>query len=351
MIDSAALGDLPEELHEHVQLLLDAMQHDSPYKRALLLETLRLISHPHSTADMKMLNSAVQEIRKGLDVFAPYKAVRKVTVFGSARTPREHPRFRQVRTCAGLLRDAGMMIITGGGGGIMHAANEGAGCEQSFAININLPMEQFPNPVVDGSPRHFYCKYFFTRKLFFLKETDAVVLAPGGFGTLDECFETLTLLQTGRTPPIPVVLLEAPGDDYWGPFVNSWMRRLVDDRLIGPNDHHFLYHTDSAESAVRHITSFYSNYHSFRYVGDYVLLRICCPLSQDALERLNAEFSDVLSQGEIEQVFNWPKSDDEEFRHLPRLRMRLDRGRMNVLPEIIRRMNAIVDADRHPAPC
>jgi len=148
-------------------------------------------------------------------------------------------------------------------------------------------------------------------------------------------------LQTGRTPPIPVVLLEAPGDDYWGPLVNSWMRRLVDDHLIGPNDHHFLYHTDSAESAVHHITSFYSNYHSFRYVGDWVLLRIDCPLSDDDMQRLNAEFSDVMDHGAIEQVFHWPKSDDPSLNHLPRLRMKLNRSRMNALPEIIRRMNGL----------
>jgi len=348
--DSSGLHDLPEDLRPHLLGLLDALHHESPYKRALLLETMRLICSSNSTADMKMMSSAVQEIRKGFEVFEPYKAVRKVTVFGSARTPEQDLRYQQVKKCAAILRDNGLMVITGGGGGIMQAANDGAGEAQSFGININLPMEQFPNPIVDGSPRHFYCKYFFTRKLFFLKESDAVILAPGGFGTLDEGFETLTLLQTGRTPPIPVVLLEAPGDDYWGPFVNSWMRRLTDDHLIDVNDHHFLFHTDSAESAVRHIISFYSNYHSFRYVGEWVLLRICCPLDEDGLARLNAEFSDVLNQGQIEQVFHWPKNDDAEYHHLPRLRMKLNRGRMNVLPEIIRRMNAIVENGNHHIP-
>lgn len=350
MNDFDNLVGVPESMQAHVRGLLEGLHDDSPHKRALLLETIRLIAESDSTADMKMMSNAIQEIRKGLEVFKPYQAIRKVCIFGSARTAVDDPRFLQVKKCAATLRDAGMMVITGGGGGIMHAANEGAGSEHSFGININLPLEQFPNPVVDGSPRHFYCKYFFTRKLFFLKEGDAVILAPGGFGTLDEGFETLTLLQTGRTPPVPVVLLEAPGDDYWGPFIHSWMRRLVDDHLIGPNDHHFLYHTDSAESAVRHITSFYSNYHSFRYVGEWVLLRIHCPLTEADLERLNAEFSDVLAEGRIEQVFHWPKSDDEPFAHLPRLRMLLDRHRMNVLPEIIRRMNGLVAENGH-TPC
>jgi len=238
------------------------------------------------------------------------------------------------------------MIITGGGGGMMQAANEGAGESESFAININLPMEQQPNPIMIGSPRHFYCQYFFTRKLFFLKESDAVVLTPGGFGTLDEAFETLTLLQTGRNPPVPVVLLEAPGDDYWGPFMHSWMRRLVEDGLIDADDNNLLYHTDNIDSAVSHIADFYLNYHSFRYVGKAILLRIVSPLSGDALERLNAEFSDVLSEGTIDQVFKWPKSDDNNLDHLPRLRMHLDRNRMNVLPQIIRRMNALHQQDQ-----
>ncbi len=340
-----ALSHLPAALQERVRGLLEEFRHDNPYKRSIILETVLLLSANHDTADLKMIASVIQEVRKGLGVFKRYKAIRKTCIFGSARTPPEHPRYRQARECARLVRESGMMVITGGGGGIMQAANEGAGEAQSFGININLPMEQFPNPVVDGSPRHFYCKYFFTRKLFFLKESDAVVLAPGGFGTLDEAFETLTLLQTGRTPPIPVILLEAPGDDYWGPLVHSWMRRLVDDHLISSNDYHFLYHTDSAEAAVRHINGFYSNYHSFRYVGEWVLLRILCPLSPDTLARLNAEFSDVLNKGAIEQVFRWPKSDSPVYQHLPRLRMRLNRRRMNVLPEIIRRMNEMMEND------
>jgi len=349
--ESHSISSLPDPLRKHVQSLLDEFRHDDPYKRSIIIEIMHLLNVKHATADLKMISRVIHEVRKGLEVFKPYKAVRKVSMFGSARTSPENPRYKQVSECARIIRENGMMVITGGGGGMMQAANEGAGEAQSFGININLPKEQFPNPVVDGSPRHFYCQYFFTRKLFFLKESDAVVLAAGGFGTLDETFETLTLLQTGRTPPIPVILLEAPGDDYWGPLVHSWMRRLVDDRLIGSNDLQFLYHTDSAESAVRHITGFYVNYHSFRYVGEWVLLRILCPLSVGVLERLNAEFSDVLNKGNIEQVFHWPRGDDSEYDHLPRLRMRLDRERMNVLPEIIRRMNALVENEPNRRPC
>ena len=341
MTELECIDDLPEPLRTHVHKLLSDYQHDSPYKRALVIETMRLISSDIGNADIKMLARTLTELRKGLNVFKPYQSWRKVSIFGSARTQPTHPRYIQTRECARALKEAGFMIITGGGGGLMQAANEGASEQNSFAININLPMEQQANPVMDGSPRHFYCQYFFTRKLFFLKESDAVVLTPGGFGTLDEAFETLTLLQTGRNPPIPVVLLEAPGDDYWGPLTRSWMRRLAHDQLIDADDHHLLYHTDNIHSVVEYISDYYTNYHSFRYVGQCILLRMLNPLSDDVMQQLNAEFSDVLSQGCIEQVFGWPRSDDACYSHLPRLRMHLDRRRMNALPQIIRRMNAL----------
>jgi hypothetical protein len=333
--------DLPEDIRPAALNLMKHLEGEHPFRKAVLGETLRLILGDHSAADLKFMSRLIHEMRKGLEVFHPYQNIRKVGVFGSARTPIGHPRYIQVRECARRLKEKGMMIVTGGGGGLMQAANEGAGRDYSFGININLPLEQKPNPIVDGSPCHFYCQYFFTRKLFFLKESDALLLAAGGFGTLDETFEALTLLQTGRNPPIPLVLLEAPGDDYWGPFLNSWMRRLVNDRLINPGDSHFLFHTDSIDEAVRHITSFYLNYHSFRYVGEWVLLRILRPLSQDALDQLNAEFSDVLEKGRIEQLFHWPRHDDPEYWELPRLRMYLDRSRMNALPQIIQRINAL----------
>lgn len=349
MTDSIILHGLPENLRKPAEALMEELADESIYKRTLLFEALRVISGDYGVADLKMLSRTIDEIRQGLEVFKPYEAYRKVSIFGSARTAPSDPRYQHVRKCAEALRDAGFMIITGGGGGIMQAANEGAGQEHSFGININLPMEQQPNPIVDGSPRHFYCKYFFTRKLFFLKESDAVVLCPGGFGTLDETFETLTLLQTGRNPPIPVVLLDAPDDDYWGPFQHSWLRRLTNDRLISADDHNLMLHTDSIEAAVDHISDFYVNYHSFRYVGDSILLRMLSPLSEASLAKMNAEFSDVLRDGVIEQVYDWPKSDDDVYRHLPRLKLQLDHNRITVLPQIIRRMNSLYRRDEELA--
>lgn len=350
---NGVLGRLPEAIrdsaHQFVQAL--AEQPQGAYKASILTEALHLISNEdENPADLKMMSHVMHEVRIGLETFKPYKSWRKVSVFGSARIPREDPRYQQTFDCAQALKNAGFMIITGGGGGMMQAANEGAGVESSFAINIQLPMEQNPNPVVQGSPRHFYCKYFFTRKLFFLKESDAVVLTPGGFGTLDEAFETLTLLQTGRNPPIPVILLEAPGDDFWGPFIHSWTRRLVNDGLISKEDPDLLYHTDNVSSVRSYIESYYANYHSFRYVGDKVLLRLLNPLSDKILERLNAEFSDILKHGKkIEQIWHWPKHDTPCYDHLPRLRLQIKFGKINVLQQFIRRMNALyLNENRQP---
>lgn len=336
-----------ESLQEKIDVTLRGAYLSNKHKRRLLDEALTLIHDDLTDADTKLMATVIKEVRQGLEVFKNYKSWRKVSVFGSARTKSTHPNYHQAVACGKALKDAGFMVITGGGPGMMQAANEGAGRDASFGININLPMEQESNPFVHNSPRSFDCQYFFTRKLFFLKESDAVILTPGGFGTFDEGFELLTLLQTGRNPPIPVIMLEAPDDNFWGPFLNSWVRRLLDDGLINYEDTGLIFHTDSVEQAVKHIAQFYINYHSFRYVGKQVLLRMNNAVSHNVLARLNAEFSDVLHEGTIEQVFNWPQSDDACFAHYPRLRMRLSHHRMNILPQIIRRMNALYNQE-HP---
>ncbi len=335
-------------LEQQFEALLQSSKLNTPSKQRVLSEAIAMLADDIHEADLKMVGKVLHEIRQGLEIFRPYKAWRKVSVFGSARTKPEHPQYQQAKACGKALKDAGFMVITGGGAGLMQAANEGAGRDISFGIGINLPMEQEPNPIVYNSPRNFECQYFFTRKLFFLKESDAVILTPGGFGTFDESFELLTLLQTGRNPPIPVIMLEAPGDDFWGPFLKSWVRRLLDDGLISPDDMGLIYHTDDAISAVKHIEKYYVNYHSFRYVGKTVLLRLNNALSKNALERLNAEFSHVLHDNTtIEQVFAWPESDDVQFAHYPRLRLRLKHRRMSILPPLIQRMNALY-LQEHP---
>jgi uncharacterized protein (TIGR00730 family) len=328
-------------LEQQFKTLSKSSHLNTEIKRKVLSEAIAMLSNDISEDDLKMVGNVLQEMRQGLEVFRPYNAWRKVSVFGSARTQQDHPQYQQAQACGKALKDAGFMVITGGGPGMMQAANEGAGRDISFGIGINLPMEQELNHIVHDSPRSLECKYFFTRKLFFLKESDAVILTPGGFGTFDESFELLTLLQTGRNPPVPVIMLEAPGDDFWGPFLKSWVRRLLDDGLISPDDLGLIYHTDNAKDAVKHIEQYYTNYHSFRYVGQSVLLRLNNPLSEQSLARLNAEFSNVLHKGSIEQVFGWPASDDKRYAHYPRLHIHLNHHRMNILPQLIQRMNAL----------
>ncbi|MBF0282631.1 MAG: LOG family protein [Zetaproteobacteria bacterium] len=335
------LSAIPQPLHDALTTLLSDPIACTPDRQRLLLETVHFLSAKLSETNITMMADVMQEIRLGLNTFTPYHAYRKVSFFGSARSHEDDPQYRQTKACAEALKNQGYMIITGGGGGMMQAANEGAGRDHSFGININLPMEQSPNPVVAGSPRHFYCQYFFTRKLFFMKESDAIILTPGGFGTLDEGFEALTLIQTGRNPPVPIVLLEAPGDHYWGPFIHSWVRRLIDNGFITHDDQDILFHTDHIETAVQYICDFYTNYHSFCYCDDWIILRFQEPLSRSTLERINVEFDDIITSGHIEQIFQWPDEEDERYSHFPRLRFKMDPHRMNVLPHLIRRANAL----------
>jgi len=292
-------------------------------------------------ADLKLVKKAMEELCTGFKVFAPFKKRPKVSFFGSARTKEGDKSYDQTKACAKKMADAGWMTITGGGPGAMQAANEGAGYENSFGVNISLPAEQNSNHVINGTDHEFDCNYFFTRKVFFLKESHAVVLTPGGFGTLDEAFETLTLLQTGRNDPIPVVLLEEPGGDFWGPFIYSWIRRLTDGGMINPEDRELVFHTDNINDAVEHITSFYNTYHSFRYAGKYAVLRINKKMGEKELSVLNAEFSDILAGGEIQQREGWPRDEVGEVANLPRLTMEIERSKINCLVQIIRRINQL----------
>lgn len=324
------------------------LQQEKPSKQQLhvLQSCLNILQDEPHIADVKLLAHMLDDYQHGLQALRPYKDKPKVCLFGSARISPDDPRYQQVKRFSAAMTEAGYMTITGGGPGLMQAANEGAGRDHSFGFNINLPMEQTANPIMQGSQRHINCHLFFIRKLLFLKDSHAIVLAAGGFGTFDEAFEALTLIQTGRTSPVPVILLEAPGDDFWGPLISSWMRRLIDDGLVNQEDRYLLFHTDNIAAAVQHIEQFYSNYHSFRYIADWVLLRLRKPLNQQSLQRLNAEFSDLLNSGCIEQLYHWPANDDQDSLHLPRLRFKLNRKRMSVLPQLIRRLGLLSQQEK-----
>ena len=236
------------------------------YVREMILASLKAGQEADESADLKLMNSTLKEMRFTSKVFGPYRNVRKVTVFGSARTLPGDPVYEMAKLFGKRLAENGYMVITGGGGGIMQAVNEGAGHEHSFGVNIRLPFEEKPNPVSEGNPRFITYKYFFNRKVAFLKEADAVALFPGGFGTLDEAMETLTLVQTGKRNPMPLVLVDDPDRPYWPHLIRFLDEQLLAHNYICPTDFSLFERVCSVDAAVEKIRHFYRRYHSLRYV-------------------------------------------------------------------------------------
>lgn len=300
-----------------------------------------LARDPLPRGDLKLLSRMLAELTHALRTLSPYRGIPKVTIFGSARTPPEHPAFRQAERFAREIVRRGFMVITGAGGGVMEAGHRGAGREKSIGVNIQLPFEQSANPVILGDRKLVTMKYFFTRKLMFVKETSALVCLPGGFGSQDETFEVLTLIQTGKSYPMPVVLLDAKGGGYWRSWERFVRRLLLAGGYVSPADLSLYKITDDAEEAVREIVRFYRVYHSLRYVGDTLVLRLKRPLPRRLLERLNSDFADLLAAGRIETTGPLPEESSEPaLAPLPRLKLRFDRRHLGRLRQMIDRINA-----------
>ena len=310
--------------------------------REMILAALKAGQENHGPADLKLMNSTLKEMRFTAKVFGPYRGVKKVTVFGSARTRPEEPIYGVARALGRRLVERGYMVITGGGPGIMQAVNEGAGPDHSFGVNIRLPFEQKPNPVIRGNPRHILYKYFFNRKVAFLKEAHAVVLFPGGFGTLDEVMETLTLVQTGKRDPIPLVLVDEPGGTYWARCLAFFERELLAHGYIGPTDFHLFEQAQGVEEAVACIDRFYRRYHSLRYVGPKLVIRMVSEPPGDVVASLKDEFRDILAPGG-DMVLSGAlraEADEPELAALPRLVLdfnRQDFGRLRCLLDALNR--------------
>ena len=300
----------------------------------------KLIRDGTTRGDVKLLNTALKELRYSFKVFSRYKQFRKVTVFGSARLPPEDSAYQTAVAFGREMAKAGYMVITGAASGIMEAGHVGAGRDMSIGVNILLPFEQSSNPIIANDPKLIHLKYFFTRKLLFVKESDAVALFPGGFGTQDEGFEALTLVQTGKSHLFPIVMVDAPGANYW----TVWHRYIVDvllqRKLISPADLALYKITDSVEEAVAEIKQFYRVYHSMRYVGDDLVLRLQSPLAEERLAQLRTEFADIVVRGTIEQVNALPaEAGEAHLAHLPRLQFRFDRKNIGRLRQMIDRIN------------
>jgi uncharacterized protein (TIGR00730 family) len=299
----------------------------------------KLVRDKAPRGDVKMLATAVRELRYCFKVFAAYRGRRKVTVFGSARTRPDHPAYQAAVEFGRRMAEVGYMVITGAASGIMEAGHVGAGRDSSFGLNIMLPFEQAANPVIHGDPKLMNLRYFFTRKLMFIKESDAVVLFPGGFGTHDEAFESLTLVQTGKSHLFPIVLVDEPGGTYWSRWQAFIEEALLANGYISPDDRSLYRVTDSVEEAVREVTDFYRIYHSMRYVRGDLVLRLRRPVTEATLERINAEFRDIISGGRFEQTGMLPQEANEPtLADLPRLKFRFDRhkhGRLRQLIDVI----------------
>lgn len=300
----------------------------------------KLLRDDATRGDMKIISRAVKELRYAFKVFKPYRRRRKITVFGSARIKPDHPTYIQAVELGRRLAEEGWMVVTGAGGGIMEAAHVGAGRDMSMGLNIMLPFEQDANYVISDDEKLVHLKYFFTRKLLFVKEVHGIVLCPGGFGTLDEGFETLTLVQTGKRDLMPIVLLDQPGGTYWSDLIEYIKKQLFANGLISPEDLSLVKVTDSVEDALDEVMGFYSVYNSMRYVRGQLILRLHKEPSDEFLEHLNEEYQDLLESGRIQKVKAHPlESDDAHLEKLTRLGLRFNRRSIGRLRQMVDHIN------------
>jgi hypothetical protein len=307
--------------------------------REMIVTALKTQNSRLDRGDVKILSRSLRELRYGFRVFLPFRDRRKVTMFGSARTPPDHVEYRLAKRFSSRLAKEGWMVITGAGPGIMQAGNEGAGSGNSFGVNIRLPHEQEPNEYIADEKLFIDCRFFFTRKLMFLKETSAVAFFPGGYGTHDEAMETLTLVQTGKCDPLPVVFIEAPGTGYWEDWNKYVVKQLLKKGKISPEDLSLFKRTDSVDKAVEEVLGFYRNYHSMRFVKDSLVIRLRSPLSAESVDRLNKDFRDICVKGSFAATGALPEENDH--REMPRLVFQFNRFNFGRLRQLIDALNKL----------
>ena len=315
--------------------------HQPQIIREMILTALKAGQESDYPADLMLIRSAMKEMRYTNKVFAPYRNRRKVTIFGSARTPREDPVYEACVRFSRELANRGYMIITGGGPGIMQAGNEGAGSENSFAVNIRLPFEQAPNPIMTDTPRLITYKYFFNRKVAFVREAQAIAVFPGGFGTLDEAMEVFTLIQTGKTSPKPLVLID-DGNGFWENWLGFVKQRLLGMSLISGEDFSLFTLTSDIDEAITVIEAFYRNYHSIRFVHGKLVIRLNRELTPEEIRTIETEFPELYAPGtRITPTPPLPEEQDEpDLLHLPRIILCFDHHRYGLLIACIWRINS-----------
>jgi len=304
--------------------------------REILTTAIKLGKESSDKGDLKLVNNALKELRYSFKIFSPYRDVKKVIIFGSARSKKTSAEYKMAEEFAKKLTKKSYMVVTGGGPGVMEAGNKGAKEGKDFALNIRLPFEQKPNPYIDEKDKIINFKYFFTRKLIFVKETDATALFPGGFGTNDEGFEMLTLIQTGKSKPRPIVLMEPEGSGYWTEWKRFVNNQLFKNGFIDKKDFNLFRIVKSVDEAIKYIEDFYKIYHSIRHDSGLTILRLNKKISGETLNLINRKFKDILKDGDIR--FSSPTEkeiENKEYLELPRLAMNFNLRDYGKLCEMI----------------
>jgi uncharacterized protein (TIGR00730 family) len=329
------------ELKRRIQELIDYKGGGFNQERVadIIESALKILTDIEDSGDVRVIQTAMRELRYAFKLFAPYASSRKVTIFGSARTQPTKLEYQQAVEFGKKIAEAGFMVITGAGGGIMQAGHEGAGLEKSFGANIRLPWEQSANPIIREDKKLVTFKYFFTRKLIFIRHSDAIVLFPGGFGTMDEGYEALTLMQTGKSQLMPLVLVDRPGGTYWKTWDKHVREHLLRDQLISPNDLTLYHITDNTDEAVKVITRFYRNFHSSRFVKDLFVIRLKHEPTASAIEAMNEDFADIMVGQPIKRVEATAEEvEDGDHVELARIAFgfnRRDYGRLRQLIDVL----------------
>ena len=332
------------ELKRRIQELIDYKGggHNEENVADIIGNALKLLKDVKHRGDVRVIQTALRELRYAFKLFAPYSQVRKVTMFGSARTQPTRQEYQQGVEFGRKMAAAGFMVITGAGPGIMQAGHEGAGPEMSFGVSIRLPWEQSANPVIREDKKLVTFKYFFTRKLIFIRHSDAIALFPGGFGTLDEGYEALTLMQTGKSQLMPLVLIDRPGGTYWKTWDRQVREHLLRGELISPDDLNLYQITDDIDQAVRIITRFYRNFHSSRFVKDLFVIRLKHAPSDSALEAMNEDFADINQGPPMKRIKATPeeRADDDQG-NLSRIAFKFNRKDYGRLRQLIDVLNSV----------
>ena len=282
-----------------------------------------LVNGPSSSFDIKIASSAIEEMSRAFTMFAPFRNVRKVSIFGSARTTPDSPIYALTAATAKALADHHFMVVTGAGPGIMEAGMVGAGRENSIGVSIRLPFETGANSIIAGDDKYVSMRYFFTRKLMLVKESHAFLCMPGGFGTLDETFELLTLAQTAKSVPVPIVFLEVPGHPFWTPLMKAMEPLLLDHGLISSSDTSLYTITDNIDDAVSEITRFYANYDSIRFVDDVLYIRVKRSIPDGQFVEIANRYASLAVDGVIQQTTATSEEiRDNDVPDLPRVSLK-----------------------------